>query len=79
MHAVYKPGEAPEGYDQEEYCPHCDNAIPVVLDQQDFDYYEFTCPVCGNRLMLCTLCCDDENGKCDWTEERGCYRMAKRT
>ena len=55
MHKVYIPGEAPDDYDYEETCPHCDNTIPVVIDNACFNY-EATCPVCGGRLMLCTLC-----------------------
>lgn len=77
MHSVYYPGKAPKEYDQEEYCPHCDSTIPVVIDQDDFEHYEFTCPVCGEKLMLCTLCNDDQDGGCDWTEEYGCFRMRK--
>ena len=71
MNKVYKPGEAPTEYDFEEYCPYCDNAIPVVIDQTDYEHYQFKCPVCGHKLMLCTLCYDDqeETGafhNCDW-------------
>lgn len=76
MHKVYFPGNFPTNYDIEEYCPHCDNYIPVMIDQQDFQNYESKCPVCGERLMLCTLCHDD-NGACDWTQENGCFRMHK--
>lgn len=77
MHSVYYPGKVPKEYDQEEYCPHCDNVIPVVIDHDDFEHYEFTCPVCGNRLMLCTLCDEDQDGACDWIEKYGCFRMRK--
>lgn len=76
MHSVYKPGKAPNGYNFEEYCPHCDNCIPVVVDDKDFVHYEFKCPVCGNRLMLCKLCHDD-GGVCNWNEESGCFRMER--
>lgn len=55
MHKVYKPDECPEEYNYEETCPHCDTAVPVVIDNECFEY-EATCPVCGERLMLCTLC-----------------------
>ena len=78
MNQVFYPGQEPIGYDQEEYCPHCESMIPVVVDQDDFDHYEFTCPVCGERLMLCTLCHDNCGDKCDWSEEHGCFKMSNR-
>ena len=55
MHKLYKPGNAPDGYNYEERCPHCDEAIPVVIDNDCFDY-RATCPVCGKPMMLCGLC-----------------------
>lgn len=55
MHKVYRPDECPKEYNYEEYCPHCDEMIPVVIDDGCFEYAT-TCPVCGKRLMLCTLC-----------------------
>lgn len=70
-HRVYKPDEAPNGYSFEEYCPNCDNCIPVEVDEGDHNY-ETTCPICGKKLMLCTLCHDDHGDECDWTEKRGC-------
>ncbi len=72
MHKVYKPGEAPAGYNFEEYCPRCDQYIPVVVDDDEFTGYDQVCPVCGKRLMLCTLCHDDNGDVCDWTEKHGC-------
>ena len=75
MHKIYHPGNCPTNYDFEEYCPFCDNAIPVKIDHGDYDHYEFTCPVCGEKLMLCTLCHDDHGDKCDWTEQTGCGMM----
>lgn len=55
MHKVYKPGEEPADYNFEEMCPHCDEQIPVVIDDGCFEY-KTTCPVCGKPLMLCGLC-----------------------
>lgn len=79
MHKVYKPGECPADYNYEEGCPYCDEAIPVVIDNECFDY-RATCPVCGKPLMLCTLCRWDaeDNGepdRCDWSDATGCYRL----
>lgn len=62
MHKAYKPGKCPSEYNYEETCPHCDSPIPIVIDNGCFEYM-MSCPVCGNRLMLCTLCrWDQEDG-----------------
>ena len=84
MHQVYKPGTAPKKYNFEEYCPWCDEGIPVVIDDVDFEHYEFKCPVCGHKLMLCTLChWDQEDGDgthgCDWDKKSDtCMRCKNR-
>ena len=63
---LFKPGEAPEDYHAEEYCPFCDSYIPILWEdherQEDsvIDYQQ-TCPVCGKRLMLCSTCQNDGN------------------
>lgn len=63
MHKAYKPDEAPEKYNLEETCSFCDTAIPIVIDDNCYEY-TLTCPVCGKRLCLCTLCrWDQEDGK----------------
>lgn len=78
MHLAY--AEAPStGYNFEEMCPHCGNWIAIVIDDADFEHYEVTCPVCGERMMLCTLCHWDQSDanepdRCDWCKEKGCYR-----
>lgn len=78
MHRVFKPEEAPKDYNFEEICPHCDTPLPVVIDEDEEVEYEVTCPVCGNRIMLCTLCTWDGMPKeCDWTKEDGCFRKRK--
>ena len=82
MHKVFKPGEAPKDYNYEEPCPHCGEAIPVLVDNDESICYEVTCPVCGEKIMLCTLCHWDgeeiENcPSCDWSPENGCWRMRK--
>lgn len=84
MHRLYKPGTAPEGYNFAEMCPHCGEYIPVEVDNFDYNYEE-VCPVCGKKLMLCTLCYWDQeleedfggSYKCDWSEQKGCYRDLK--
>ena len=83
MHKLFKPGTEPTNYNFEETCPHCDSAIPVIIDDSCFEY-QFNCPVCGEKMMLCTLCAwdfeDDHptapKGQCycDWSKEYGCYR-----
>lgn len=55
MHKVYKPDKTPKKYNYGETCPHCDEVIPVVIDDGCF-HYKATCPVCGKTLMLCVLC-----------------------
>ena len=68
---TYKPGEVkPDDYDFEEYCPHCDSFIPVRT--YSTDEYETVCPVCGKRLMLCTLCRDVFGDTCDWNDKNDC-------
>lgn len=84
MHRLFRPDQAPEDYNFEEACPHCDSMIPVLLDDDCFDY-EATCPVCGKQMKLCTICMwDQENtgedapGDCDWTRDHGCWRQRRR-
>lgn len=77
MHTGYKPCSIPvDSYNFEEYCPLCDSYIPVRIDNDDHKNYEIVCPVCGQRLMLCTLCHWDGHD-CDWCEcENGeCHMM----
>lgn len=53
-----------------EVCAHCmgENVMPYIPNR-----YETICVHCGERLMLCSECIRDGNGKCDWSEA-GCYR-----
>ena len=84
MHKVFNPDSPPDDYNFEEGCPHCDSMIPVLLDDECYEY-EVTCPVCGKPMMLCTLCMWDQAdknsdtapGDCDWTKEHGCFRKRK--
>ena len=54
-HIVYHPDNWPKEYDFEEYCPFCDEMIPAIVDVNE-NHLEAVCPMCGNRLMLCTMC-----------------------
>ena len=69
-------------YDFGEYCPECDTDIPVVIDDDDMETYAVTCPTCGRKTMLCTLCHWDANDeghdeRCDWCPAHGCWRGRK--
>ena len=80
MHKAYHPDQCPKDYNHDEYCPYCDSFIPIVIDEEEFANYELTCPVCGERLMLCSLCHwdmeEEENPHdCDWCEAHGCFRQ----
>ena len=84
MHKAYKPGESPKDYNFEEMCPHCDAFIPIVVDNDEAICYEVICPVCGERMMLCTLCHWDQQdeedysgNRCDWSPAHGCFRNRK--
>ena len=80
MHKIFKPSDRLEDYNFEETCPHCDSACPVIIDDSCYKY-QVSCPVCGEKIMLCTLCMWAQNpdgnspGDCDWTKEHGCFRM----
>lgn len=67
MHQIYK--EVPKGitYNFDEACPHCDEYVCVVIDNNDFTHYTVTCPHCGEKMMLCTLCHWDF-----WAESSDC-------
>ena len=75
MIQTFKPGT--DGGDIEEYCPHCNNYIGIIADIEDG--YETICPVCGNKLMICTYCHDDFGDCCDWNVngDKRCSRMCK--
>lgn len=69
-------------YEVTELCPHCDRENTLVWNP-DEDGYEIYCPNCGEKMMLCTACYDEqkERGKesfCDWTREGGCHRKRER-
>lgn len=52
-----------------EYCPHCDTESTLMWSVEEHGY-EIYCPVCGKKIMLCSMC--GHHNDCDWTEEAGC-------
>lgn len=52
-----------------EYCPHCDTESTLMWSVEEHGY-EIYCPVCGKKIMLCSMC--GHHNDCDWTEESGC-------
>ena len=53
-----------------EMCPHCENEIDMRWDVGQMGYQAW-CPVCGNRLMLCSECADP----CDYDSTTDRCRM----
>lgn len=73
-----------------ECCPHCETEITIAWDIGKLGYKAF-CPVCGNRLMLCSECgfnCDydsdtdsckhNKNGVGFVTDNNDGYKMNER-
>lgn len=74
--------EQDTGYNFDEYCPRCDTDVSIVIDADDDRTYSVTCPNCGRKLMLCTLCHWDDwdaglGDRCDWNPKTGCFRQRK--
>ena len=83
MHKAFREQLAPKDYNYEEFCPHCDHAVAIVVDNDEASTYHINCPYCGNEMMLCTLCTWDLEEtepvpgwptSCDWCKETGCFR-----
>jgi len=51
----------------------CGNCMEENEVETEAGNYISTCKTCGQKLMLCSECYHDGNGKCDWSKE-GCYR-----
>jgi rRNA maturation protein Nop10 len=66
---AHKPVCNEPHYDVEEMCPKCGNYIAVQVDFAE-PHLETVCPVCGYRMMICSMC----DGNCDWTEKYGCHK-----
>ena len=68
-HIVYGPEVTGDiDYDVEEYCPFCDDMIPVKVDESCRP--QIVCPTCDRVLELCSIC-DHKN--CDWEEGKSCH------
>ena len=63
--------------EETEVCPNCDceNVLKWDVERNGYKVY---CQHCGAEMMLCDACFhsdDNPEGKCDWSEEGGCWRM----
>lgn len=43
-----------------EQCPHCDEEVTIIWDVREYGYKAY-CPVCGEKLMLCSECQSGKN------------------
>lgn len=63
-----------------EVCSNCESEIEMRWSVKDLGY-KATCPVCGERLMLCDECLhagDNEGGRCDYDSKTDtCFRREK--
>ena len=57
----------PDNHEVTEVCPHCDNEITMIWNVAERGLKAF-CPVCGNRLMLCSECpaTTERGAACDY-------------
>lgn len=69
-HIIYHPDKSVGAFNVVEYCPFCDNDIPVLFDLNDEGNLKATCPVCGRTLMLCTMC--PARSQCNYSDATGC-------
>ena len=69
-----KLSEPKEIVDSYEMCPHCEHENHFRVER---DRYFANCQYCGKEIMLCADCYFDGNGKCDWSEDHGCYRKPR--
>ena len=61
-----------EGYDFEEFCPHCDYVNKVRVSEtkeQKNGKKVLVCQDCGKTILACSLCDCVECGKCFVAEE----------
>ena len=61
-----------------EYCPNCETEIEMRWNVEEFGYKAY-CPVCGNRLMICSECRDCEGNAigCDYNSRTDTCRFNK--
>lgn len=57
-----------------ELCPHCDTEVTMEWDVNERGYEAF-CPVCGKKMMLCSMC-DCEN--CNWNAADDTCKMCRK-
>ena len=50
-----------------EMCPSCEREVTIIWNTER-DGYKAYCPVCGERLMLCSACHDDDFA-CDYNKD----------
>ena len=71
-HVAYDPRQplgVNDRYDIEEPCPECGELIAVKVDEEDKRFF-VNCPVCGHKMMLCSLC---DTSTCNWKQGSGCH------
>lgn len=64
-----------------EVCPHCERENVYPNWDVKTQSYVAICQECGKEIMLCDEClhADDNPGqKCNWCEEKGCFRHPKK-
>lgn len=60
-----------------EICPHCNNEISMMWDVKS-DGYQAFCPICGERLMLCSECpATMDKMTCDYDKDTDKCSMQK--
>lgn len=57
----------PEPPEVIEMCPSCGKEVTLIWDTEK-DGYKAFCPYCGERLMLCSACHDDDFA-CDYSKD----------
>lgn len=61
---------SPDNHEVTEVCPNCESEITMIWDVAKRGLKAF-CPVCGNRLMLCSECpaTAERGAACDYDNE----------
>lgn len=60
-------GHADEPPEVTEMCPSCEREVTLIWDTEK-DGYKAYCPYCGEWLMLCSACHDDDFA-CDYSKD----------
>lgn len=58
-----------------EVCPHCDNEVKIDANKPS------ECPECSIVILPCSTCYDENDNRmrCDWEEEKRCWRFPRDT